>query len=78
MRNMTLTNARLTTGDPLTYERVRLVVRRGTVRASDTRGRAVWEAVLSGWERTGKLYVFHLVDGADATAESLGCHTCGH
>jgi len=78
VRNLTLTNARVTTGDPVTFDGCRLVVRRGTVRATDTRGRALWEAVISSWERVGRVYVFHLVDGADATAESLGCNTCGH
>lgn len=61
---LTIARARITTPDPVTLPRVRLLVRGGIAQATDTTGNAVWTAHLAGAQRVNATtWRLELVDG---------------
>lgn len=74
---VTFPTASLTAADgSLALDPVRFCLRTGVAYALDKRtGRRLWEAAISGADRTGNTVTVHLVDGPDVTARKY-CAPC--
>lgn len=75
---LTIARAELVTPDPVTFRRVRVLVRGGVARATDASGAVVWTAHLSSASRTGSdTWELSLVEGDTATVRVLPCDCRG-
>lgn len=76
-RDLTITNATITTPDGTVYEAHRVVVRAGRLVVRHRRGREVWAGQVQDWERDRrKVHTFQTDQGA-VTVRPTTCGTCG-
>lgn len=74
LASLTMASATVTTPDPATFSRARLLIRGGVARVTDRTGNLVWTAHLSDMRKTARnTWELDLVDGGTVTAVSQGC-----
>lgn len=74
LASLTMASATVTTPDPATLSKVRILIRGGVARATDRTGNLVWTAHLADMRKTAQnTWELDLVDGGTATVRSMGC-----
>lgn len=75
---LTIARAVVTTPDPVTLRRVRLLVRGGVATATATGGKTVWTAHLAAARRVSNdVWELDLVEGGTATVNVMPCDCRG-